>query len=80
MKFVVRPELPGAPAGSSQAPTTAVDNSAPVSARRESTYKSGKAVQTTGTTSAESMEAALGHSPSVMSVRLLKLSGGFIVS
>jgi hypothetical protein len=51
MKFVVRPELSTAAAGPSQAPTAAVDNSAPVSTHPESTYKSGKAVQTTGTTS-----------------------------
>jgi hypothetical protein len=41
---VVRPEL-------STAPTVAVDNSAPLSTHPESTYKSGKPVQTTGTTS-----------------------------
>jgi hypothetical protein len=51
MKFVVRPELPTASVGSSQAPTAAVVNSAPVSTHPEPTYKSGKAVQTTGTTS-----------------------------
>ena len=51
MKSVVRPELPTAAAGSSQAPTAAVDNSAPRSTHPEPTYKSGKAVQTTGTTS-----------------------------
>jgi hypothetical protein len=51
MKFVVRPELPTASAGSSQAPTAVVVNSAPVSTHPEPTYKSGKAVQTTGTTS-----------------------------
>ena len=51
MKSVVRPELSTAAAGSSQAPAAAVDNSAPRSTRPESTYKSGNAVQTTGTTS-----------------------------
>ena len=51
MKSVVRPELLTAAAGSSQAPTAAVDNSAPRSTHPESTYKSGKAVQITGTTS-----------------------------
>ena len=51
MKSVVRPELPTAAAGPSQAPAAAVDNSAPRSTHPESTYKSGKAVQTTGTTS-----------------------------
>jgi hypothetical protein len=51
MKSVVRPELPTAAAGSSQAPTAAVDNSAPRSTHPEPTYKSGKSVQTTGATS-----------------------------
>jgi hypothetical protein len=51
MKFVVRPDLSTAAAGSSQAPTAAVDNSAPRSTHPEPTYKSGKAVQRTGTTS-----------------------------
>ena len=51
MKSVVRPELPTASVGSSQAPTAAVDNSAPVATRPQSTYKSGKVVQTTGATS-----------------------------
>ena len=48
---MVRPELSTAAAGPSQAPTAAVDNSAPLSTHPESTYKSGKPVQTTGTTS-----------------------------
>ena len=51
MKSVVRPELPTASVGSSQAPTAAVDNSAPLLITPESTYKSGKSVQTTGATS-----------------------------
>ena len=51
MKSVVRPELPTAAAGSSQAPTAAVDNSAPLSTHPEPTYKSRKTVQLTGTTS-----------------------------
>jgi hypothetical protein len=51
MKSVVCPELSTAAAGSSQAPTPAVDNSAPSSTNPEPTYKSGKAVQITGTTS-----------------------------
>ena len=53
MKSVVRPELPTASVGSSQAPTAAVDNSAPLLITAESTYKSGKSVQTTGATSRE---------------------------
>jgi hypothetical protein len=51
MKSVVRPELPTAAAGSAQAPTAPVDNSAPRSTHPEPTYKSGKTVQITGTTS-----------------------------
>jgi hypothetical protein len=51
MKSVVRSELPTAAAGSSPAPTAAVDNSAPRSTHPEPTYKSGKTVQITGTTS-----------------------------
>lgn len=51
MKSLVRPELPTASVGSSQATTAAVDNSAPLATRPESTYKSGKVVQTTGATS-----------------------------
>jgi hypothetical protein len=51
MKSVVRLELSTAAAGPPQAPTAAVDNSAPRSTHPEPTYKSGKAVQTTGTTS-----------------------------
>jgi hypothetical protein len=51
MKSVVRPELPTAAAGSSQAPTAPVDNSAPRSTHPEPTYKSGKTVQITETTS-----------------------------
>jgi hypothetical protein len=47
----VRPELPTASVGSSQATTAAVDNSAPLATRPESTYKSGKVVQTNGATS-----------------------------
>jgi len=52
MKSPVRPELPTASVGSSQAPTAAVDNSAPLATRTESsTCKSGNAVQTGGATS-----------------------------
>ena len=51
MKSVVHPELSTAAAGPSQAPTAAVDNSAPRLTTPESTYKSGKSVQTTGATS-----------------------------
>jgi len=51
MSSEVRPELPTASVGSSQAPTAAVDNSAPSATRPKSTYKSGKAVQTNGATS-----------------------------
>ena len=51
MKTLVCPELPTASVGSSQAPTAAVDNSAPFAIRPESAYKSGKVVQTNGATS-----------------------------
>ena len=51
MTFPVRPELPTASVGSSQAPTAAVDNSAPSAIRPEPTYKSGTIVQTNGATS-----------------------------
>ena len=51
MKSVVRPELPTVSAASSQAPAAPVDNSAPRSTHPEPTYKSGKTVQRTGTTS-----------------------------
>ena len=51
MKSPVCPELPTASVGSSQAPTAAVDNSAPSAIRPESTYKSGQVVQTNGATS-----------------------------
>lgn len=51
MKLVVRPELPTAALRSSQATLAAVDNSAPLATRPQSTYKSGNVVQTTGATS-----------------------------
>ena len=60
MKSVVRPELSTAAAGPSQAPAAAVDNSAPISTHPEPTYKSGKAVQTTETTS---IRSATGRRP-----------------
>jgi len=66
MKSVVRPELPTAAAGPSQAPAAAVDNSAPRSTHPEPTYKSGKAVQTTGTTSLKHRERR----------RVLNIKGG----
>ena len=59
MKSVVRPELPTAAAGPSQAPAAAVDNSAPRSTHPEPTYKSGKTVQRTGTTSYPMPDKAL---------------------
>jgi hypothetical protein len=51
MQVLVRPELPTASVGSSQATTAAVDNSASLATRPEFTYKSGKVVQTNGATS-----------------------------
>jgi hypothetical protein len=68
MSSVVRPELPTASVGSSQAPTAAVDNSAPYATRPQSTYKSGKAVQTNGATSASRSTRAPGDSRSAMYV------------
>jgi len=56
MKSPVRPELPTASVGSSQAPPAAVDNSAPFVIRLESTYKSGNVVQTSGATSVHAIE------------------------
>jgi hypothetical protein len=55
MKFLVRPELPAASVGSSQASPAALDNSAPLATRPKSTYKSGKVVQTSGATSEHAM-------------------------
>ena len=54
MKPSVCPELSTASVGSSQAPTAAVDNSAPFANHPASTYKSGKVVQTNGATSTSS--------------------------
>ena len=53
MQFLVRPELPTAPLapGLIGAGGGTVDNSAPFLTRLESTYKSGKVVQTNGATS-----------------------------
>jgi len=48
---LVRPELPTAALRSSQATHAGVDNRAPIPARPQFTYKSGKVVQTIGTTS-----------------------------
>ena len=55
MQVLVRPELPTASVGSSQATTAAVDNSAPLATRPQSTYKSGNVVQTSGATSITAM-------------------------
>ncbi len=60
MTFLVRPELPTASVGSSHAPTAAVDNSAPSAIRPNSTYKSGKVVQTNGATSARWLDGRNG--------------------
>ncbi len=48
MISAVRPELHTAPVGSSQAPTAAVDNSAPEPASPQSTYKWGKLFKQAG--------------------------------
>ena len=65
MSSLVRPELPTASVGSSQAPTAAVDNSAPFATRPQSTYKSGKAVRTSGATSADVFGAKAGDETKV---------------
>ena len=54
MSFPVRLEWSTASVGSSHAPTDAVDHSAPSAIRPESTYISGKVVQTNGATSSSS--------------------------
>ena len=59
MQSLVRPELPTAALRSSQATHAAVDNSAPFATRPESTYKSGKVVQTSGATSAQGVIKAV---------------------
>ena len=69
MKSVVRPELPTASVGSSQAPTAAVHNSAPLLTTPESTYKSGKSVQTTGATSFQPAAVEAGRNRSNLSRR-----------
>ena len=48
MKWLVCPELPTAALRPSQATLAAVDNSASFVNRPQSTYKSGKVVQTNG--------------------------------
>ena len=55
MSFPVRLEWSTASVGSSHAPTDAVDHSAPSAIRPESTYISGKVVQTNGATSLQMM-------------------------
>ena len=57
MKSSVRPESPTPSAGTLQAPTAAVDNSAPLLIRPQSTHNLGKAVQTSGATSTKPMAA-----------------------
>jgi hypothetical protein len=51
MKLLVRPELPTASAGTSQAPSAAVDNSAPFQTHPFSLIYRGLAVQTNRATS-----------------------------
>ena len=51
MSFPVRLKWSTASVGSAHAPTDAVDHSAPSAIRPESTYISGKVVQTNGATS-----------------------------
>ena len=63
MQSLVRPELPTAALRSSQATHAAVDNSAPFATHPESTYKSGKVVQTTGATSEQLEKLNLYNAP-----------------
>ncbi len=51
MQSLVRPELPTASVGSSQAPTAAVDNSAPLQPARSLCITRGKAVHESRATS-----------------------------
>ena len=51
MQVLVRPELPTAAVRSSQATLAAVDISAPLATRPQSTYGSGKVVETNGAAS-----------------------------
>ena len=60
MSFPVRLKWSTASVGSSHAPTDAVDHSAPSAIRPESTYISGKVVQTNGATSRACCCLALG--------------------
>jgi len=75
MNVWVRPELPTASVGSSQAPTDAVDNSAPPATRPVSTYKSGKVVQTTGATSTHRLarRAAMTESNNVFQIAMTRV-------
>jgi hypothetical protein len=66
----VRPALPTASIGPSQAPTAAVDNAAPLATRPQSTYKSGNAVQTSGATSLDDVEIAYLHENLNLPLRL----------
>ena len=61
-KSSVHPELPTAALRSSQTTHAVVDNSAPSAIGPESTYKSGKAVQTNGATS----QSAFNNTPGVL--------------
>ena len=63
----MRPELPTASAGSSHAPTAAVDNSAPLQPARSLFISWGKTVQTRGTTS-----LVLSHKELVNEVAIFK--------
>jgi hypothetical protein len=80
---LVRPELPTASVGSSQATTAAVDNSAPVQPARGLFISWGKTVQTSGATSiglVKLMHAIAGLKFSPMSIERIEnwASFGFI--
>jgi transposase InsO family protein len=63
MNFLVRRVFPTASAGSAQAPTTALNNSAPHAPRSKPTERTGKAVQTSGATSGRSTRPSKCEAP-----------------
>ena len=84
MNSLVRPELPTAALRSSQATLAAVDNSAPLPNRPESTYKSGKVVHSRVPSSLASLPALagllMGFDPTLSeSVEFFKLFLGVVL-
>ncbi len=76
MKSLVRPELSTAALRSSQATLAAVDNSAPLATRPQSTYKSGNVVQTTGAISMGRLDEAMSWYQNALSVSELSERSG----